>query len=123
MPHETPSYIVGRSDIPLTPRERKRLFFFHDACYVMLLAYMGILLINTIAVVLFCVLVAFAKLNPSYMDWHYLASWAGGTTGLLGVGSLVFKSVLEYLFGTGGGRPRITTEAATSTQHTPSQKS
>ena len=33
-------------------------------------------------------------------------STSTGTTGL-GAGSLLFKSVLDYLFGIGGGRPRL----------------
>jgi hypothetical protein len=115
---ESPFSIPGRYDIPLTPRERKRLTFFRSACYLMLVIYMGTLLINTIAVVLFCVQVAFAGRNPMYMEWRYLASWAGGTTGLLGVGSLLFKSVLDSLFGERRGRRGIATGDASSSQRT-----
>jgi hypothetical protein len=100
---ESPDYIVGRYGIPLTERERQRLLLFRGVCYLMLLAYMATLLVNAVAIVSCFLGVAFGWLT---LDWKYLASWAGGTTGL-GAGSLLFKSVLDYLFGIGGGRPRL----------------
>jgi len=95
---ESSDYIVrGRFGIPLTERERRRLLIFRGLCYLMLLAYMEILLVNAVAIVACFLGIAFGW-HP--LDWQYLASWAGGTTGL-GAGSLLFKSVLDYLFGTG----------------------
>ena len=107
---EGDAYIVGRYGIPLTERERRRLLLFRGACYLMLLAYMGVLLLNAVAIVACFLGVAFGWLT---LDWKYLASWAGGTTGL-GAGSLLFKSVLDYLFGIGGGRPRVAAISGTS---------
>jgi hypothetical protein len=105
---ENADYIIGRYGIPLTERERQRLLIFRGACYLMLLAYMAILLVNAVAIVACFLGVAFGWLT---LDWKYLASWAGGTTGL-GAGSLLFKSVLDYLFGIGGGRPRVAANVA-----------
>jgi hypothetical protein len=48
---ENAAFIVGRFGIPLTERERRRLLLFRGACYLMLLAYMGILLVNAAAIV------------------------------------------------------------------------
>lgn len=112
---ESPDYIGDRYGIPLTERERKRLLIFRGACYLMLLAYMAILLVNAVAILACFLGVAFGWLR---LDWQYLASWAGGTTGL-GAGSLLFKSVLDYLFGVGRGRPRF----AASLENKPLQKS
>jgi hypothetical protein len=65
----------------------------------MLLSYMAILLVDAVAIVGCFLGVAVGWLT---LDRKYLASWAGGTTGL-GAGSLLFKLVLDYLFGIGGG--------------------
>lgn len=91
----TPAYLLNRYGIPITPSERWLLLMFRGACYAMLLAYMAVILINAVAIVACFLGVAMGRLN---LGWQYLASWAGGTTGL-GAGSLLFKSVLDYLFG------------------------
>jgi hypothetical protein len=114
---ESATYIVGRYGIPLTERERRRLLVVRGACYLMLLAYMAVLLVNAVAIVACFLGVAFGWAT---LDWQYLASWAGGTTGL-GAGSLLFKSVLDYLFGIGGGRPRVPQGTASAQRGVPVQ--
>jgi hypothetical protein len=94
---EVLQYITDRYGIPLTDQERRNLLLFRGAAYLLLLAYFTILVLNAIAITV-CFIVAAAKGDND--RWQFLAAWAGGTTGL-GAGSLLFKSVLDYLFGIG----------------------
>jgi len=92
-------YVIPRYGIWITERERKALLLFRGVCYLALLAYIAVLLVNAVAIVACFLGVALGRLT---LEWPYLASWAGGTAGL-GAGSWLFKSVLDYLFGVGGG--------------------
>ncbi len=94
---ESPDTKTPRYGVWITERERRALIKFRGFCYGMLLAYMAIVLVNAVAIVICFLGVAFGW---SDLKWQYLASWAGGTTGL-GAVSLLFKSVLDYLFGIG----------------------
>jgi hypothetical protein len=114
------AYVVDdRFGIPLTEQERRRLLLIRGACYGMLLAYMGVLLVNAVAIVACFLGVATGRLT---LDWKYLASWAGGTTGL-GAGSLLFKSVLDYLFATGRGQPHVAKSSGAPPKNAPVRKS
>jgi hypothetical protein len=96
-------FLGPRYGVPITDAERKRLLAFRGTAYVLLLLYMACLVINAVLIITAS---AATAIGWWAVKWPILAAWAGGTTGL-GAGSLIFKTVLDYLFGVGLGRSVI----------------